>query len=99
MKSLDALKDLRNALQAYYTMENVPSIDEDLNIIEEDLEMLDIILGYMFLSPSFYRDQANWGNEYISMSYIEKPWTNPEIYEKVKEWCFKNKIRGTVNGR
>lgn len=35
---LKALNDLRNCLQAYYTMENVPSLDENLNIIEKALK-------------------------------------------------------------
>ena len=39
---LEALNDLRNCLQAYYTMENVPSIDDNLNIIETALNELEI---------------------------------------------------------
>ena len=61
----------------------------------EDLEILAILKEYLFFSPSFYHDQANWQKEYISMSVMEKPWTNEQTYEKVKAWCFKNKIRGT----
>lgn len=63
--------------------------------LQEDLEILEILKDYLFFCPSFYVDQANWGKEYISMSYLDKTWTEPEIYEKVKQWCFKNKIRGT----
>ena len=40
MEGLEALKDLRNCLQAYYTMDNVPSIDNNLDIIETELERL-----------------------------------------------------------
>lgn len=41
MTPLGALEDLRNCLQAYYTMENVPSIDNNLNIIETALKRLE----------------------------------------------------------
>lgn len=64
--------------------------------IQEDLEIIEILKEYLFFSPSFYVNQANWGREYISMSYLEKDYfTDPTLYEKVKNWCFKNKIRGT----
>lgn len=42
-KGLKALKDLRNCLQAYYTMENVPNIDSNLDTIETELKRLEQI--------------------------------------------------------
>lgn len=43
MNGLEALGDLRNCLQAYMTMEYVPSIDDNLNIIEKELRVVSIL--------------------------------------------------------
>ena len=101
-KSLDALHIIRNTdifidfETDYQSINDIAK--EELDIIEEDLEILELLKQFMFFRESYYVDQANWGEEYISMSYIDKTWTDTNIYNKVKEWCFKNKIRGTENG-
>ncbi len=73
-------------------------LKEQLDEVEEDLDILEILTECLFFRPSEYHNQADWNSEYISMSYLDKRWTPKDIYEKVKQWCFKHKIRGTNNG-
>ena len=58
LNGLEALGDLRNCLQAYFTMENVPSIDDNLKIIEKSLKAIEIIkekgvnIGWLIISKN-----------------------------------------------
>lgn len=90
MESLKALENIKKMFVG-----SPIDLTQQFDVIKKDLEILEILKELMFYVPSHYENQANWGNEYISMSYIDKTWTNQEIYEKVKQWCFENKIRGT----
>ena len=66
---------------------------------QEDEEILEILKKYLFYRPSYYVDQANFGYEYISMSYLERGWGCDDDFGKLKKWCFENNIRGTENGK
>lgn len=98
LKSLDKLKEIRETDIFIDFENNCQTINDilknDLDAIQEDLEVLEIMKDYLFYCPSFYRDQTNFNYEYISMSYIDKRWSPIEDYNKVKKWCYKNKIRG-----
>lgn len=68
---------------------------KQLDEIEEDLEILAIIKECLIFRPSYYHNQADYSAECITMCWLDKSWTPPEIYEKVRKWCFKNKVKGT----
>jgi len=48
MDGLEKLNDLRNCLQAYMSMENVPSIDDDLDVIEKELKYAEAVNEHIF---------------------------------------------------
>lgn len=70
-------------------------LKDKLDEIEEDLEILAIIKECMIFRQSYYHNQADYSAESITMGWLDENWTPPEIYHKVREWCFKNKIKGT----
>lgn len=99
-KSLQRVRDLDISVD--FETDTDLTVDKvakkDLDTIQEDLDILETLIEYLFFRPSEYHNEADWNSEYISMSYLDKRWTPKDIYEKVKQWCFKHKIRGTNNG-
>lgn len=91
MNGLEALNDLKNCLQAYYTMENVPKIDSNIATIEEDLEILYMLRKNMHIDTETIKDDDNKIEEYeyIAYNYWELDIENKEEYIKLREWLLK----------
>lgn len=102
LESLKALKRIRETdisidfeTNGCETLNDIVEVKKYLDIIEEDLIVLEILAQCLVFRESYYRNQADYGVESISMGWLDKDWTPEKIYNKVREWCFKNKINGT----
>ena len=91
MNGLEALNDLKNCLQAYYTMENVPKIDSNIATIEKDLEILYMLRKNMHIDTETFKDDDSKivEYEYIAYNYWELDIENKEEYNKLREWLLK----------
>lgn len=90
MNGLEALNDLKNCLQAYYTMENVPKIDSNIATIEKDLEILYMLKKNMRVeTEEFESDNEVVKYEYIAYNGWDLDIENKEEYNKLKEWLLK----------
>lgn len=72
---LEALNDLRNCLQAYYTMESVPKVDSNLLTIEKALKILEYLKKICLEGKDKY-EKNTWG------------WVEFDLdkYPKLKKW-------------
>lgn len=102
LESLKALKRVRKTdisvdfeTNGCETLNDIGEVKKDLDIIEEDLIVLEILAQCLIFRESYYRNQADYSAESITMSWLDRQWIPEKIYNKVREWCFKHKINGT----